>query len=80
MCSFFLFFQRDIDWAANEGWVLTNLGQRGHKDPESNDEWDLDALEINVEHLVLVLRVPLVRRLVVTQPRVADMVLGEETN
>ena len=62
------------------GWVLTNLGQRGHEDPESNDEGDLDALEVDVEDLVLVLCVTLVGRLVVTQPRVADMVLGEETN
>ena len=62
------------------GWVLTNLGQRGHEDPESNDEGDLDALEVDVEDLVLVLRVTLVGRLVVTQARVADMVLGEETN
>ena len=62
------------------GWVLTNLGQSGHEDPESDDEGDLDALEVDVEDFVLVLRVTLVGRLVVTQPRVADMVLGEETN
>ena len=56
--------------------VLTNLSKGGHKDPERDDEGDLNALEVDVENLVLMLRVPLMRRLVVTQPSVAHMVLG----
>ena len=57
--------------------VLTNLSKGGHKDPERDDEGDLNALEVDVEDLVLVLGVPLVYRLVVPKARVADMVLGE---
>ena len=61
-------------------WLLTNLGKRGDKDPESDDEGDLDALEVDVENLVLMLRVTLVGRLVVAQASVAHMVLREENN
>ena len=60
--------------------VLTNLSKGGHKDPERDDEGDLNALEVDVEDLVLVLGVPLVYRLVVPKARVADMVLGEGEN
>ena len=60
--------------------VLTNLSKGGHKDPERDDEGDLNALEVDVEDLVLVLGVPLVYRLVVPKARVADMGLGEGEN
>ena len=60
--------------------VLTNVSKGGHKDPERDDEGDLNALEVDVEDLVLVLGVPLVDRLVVPKARVADMVLGEGEN
>ena len=60
--------------------VLTNLSKGRHKNPERDDEGDLNALEVDVEDLVLVLGVPLVYRLVVPKARVADMVLGEEIN
>ena len=63
-------------WMNFSSSVLTNLGQRWDKDPEGDDEGDLDTLEVDVENLVLMLRVPLVRRLVVTQASIADMVLG----
>ena len=33
--------------------VLTNFGQGGHKDPESDDEGNLDSLELHVEDVVL---------------------------
>ena len=63
-------------WMNFSSSLLTNLGQRWDKDPEGDDEGDLDTLEVDVENLVLMLRVPLMRRLVVTQPSVAHMVLG----
>ena len=34
-------------------YVLTNLSQRGYKDPESDDEGNLHPLELHVEDVVL---------------------------
>ena len=41
----------DISWQQNS--VLTNFCQGGHKDPESDDEGNLDSLELHVEDVVL---------------------------
>ena len=34
-------------------YVLTNLSQRGYKDPESDDEGNLHPLKLHVEHVIL---------------------------
>ena len=33
--------------------VLTNFGQGGYKDPESDDEGNLDSLKLHVEDVIL---------------------------
>ena len=33
--------------------ILTNLSEGGDKDPEGDDEWDLNPLELDVENVVL---------------------------
>ena len=41
----------DISWQQNS--LLTNFCQRGHKDPESDDEWNLHSLKFHVEDVIL---------------------------
>ena len=33
--------------------ILTNLSEGGDEDPEGDDEWDLNPLELDVENMVL---------------------------
>ena len=33
--------------------ILTNLSEGGDEDPEGDDEWDLNPLELDVENVVL---------------------------